>query len=97
MNKLLFQKNLSAQFRDFIESPLGMNFLKALNSMRPVHESPKEEHLFIANKAQIQGYDSCISNILNLCLPPPLDTSVEANYGVPDPKPEEEKPEPKTQ
>jgi len=82
-----FQTNHGPQLKEVINSPWGQQFFAVLNSLRPSYEFPVHEHLMIANREAIRGYELCLKTIVALSMPPKVVAEVEANYGVPDRKP----------
>ncbi len=79
-----FQKNYSTDLRKFFETPLGKEFITQLNALRPAYEFPIHEHLMLANRESIRGYEMCLRNIVALMLPPKDNVQPKANYGVED-------------
>lgn len=86
-----FQANHSGDLKRWLETPAGQAFFNLLNSMRPPYEFPMQEHLLIENRGVVRGYEMCLRNTIVLTMPPKIVTQPEANYGVPDHKPEEKK------
>lgn len=84
MTPVEFQTNHSGDLRAFLDTNLGKEFLALLNGLRPAYEFPIHEHLMIANREAIRGYEMCLRNIVALTMPPKVVTQPEANYGVPD-------------
>jgi len=89
MNKLEFKKNFSGELKAYLETNSGTNFIVALGGMRPPYEFPKEDHLLAENRGAIRGYELCLRNIMFLCSPVEDNSTIEANYGVPERKEEE--------
>lgn len=79
-----FQSSYSGWLSDTLKTNQGQVFLSLLNSMRPPHESPKEEHLYADNRGSIRGYELCLRNIIGLMLPPKKREEIKPTYGVPD-------------
>ena len=86
MNPTQFQLAHSGDLKLFFESPLGKNFLGALHSLRPSYEFPVHEHLMMANREAIRGYELCLRNIVGLTLLPKPREDIQADYGVKEPK-----------
>lgn len=84
-----FQGLHSGDLKKWLETPAGQAFFNILNALRPNYEFPVHEHLMMANREAIRGYEMCLRNIVALTMPPKTVTQPEANYGVPDRKPEE--------
>jgi len=89
MTAVEFQSSHSGDLKLFLDSPAGKEFFTILNGLRPTYEFPVHEHLMMANREAIRGYEMCLRNILGLTMPPKITTQPEANYGVPDRKPTE--------
>lgn len=83
MTAVEFQTNHSGDLALFLNSPCGKEFLSILHGLRPAYEFPVHEHLMMANRESIRGYEMCIRNIVSLMHPPKIITQPEANYGVP--------------
>lgn len=81
-----FQTNHSGELKAFFDSQLGRSFLMTLNSLRPGYEFPIHEHLMLANRESIRGYDQCLRNMIALTMAPVKTSEIPANYGVPDKK-----------
>ena len=79
-----FQSEHGAELKKFLETNTGKNFLNLLSALRPAYSFPVHEHLMMANREAIRGYESCLLNIVSLTLPPSTPAQPDANYGVPD-------------
>ena len=79
-----FQSEHGPELKKFLESNTGKQFLNLLSALRPAYEFPVHEHLMIANREAIRGYESCLLKIVALTMPPTTPVQPEANYGVPD-------------
>ena len=88
MTAIEFQSAHSGELQQVLQSPMGKDLLVVLHSLRPPYESPVHEHLFIANREKVVGYELCLRNVLGLANPPKIVSQPEANYGVPDKKQE---------
>lgn len=84
-----FQLTNSNELKVFLNSGIGKDFFTILNSLRPSYEFPVHEHLMMANREAIRGYELCLRNILALTMPPTVNKQPEANYGVPENKTKE--------
>lgn len=79
-----FQSQHGPWLKSILESPQGKEFLNLLSALRPAYSFPVHEHLMMANRESIRGYEGCLLNIVTLTLPPTTPTQPDANYGVPD-------------
>lgn len=84
-----FQANQSGKLKEFFDSPLGKEFLGVLNSLRPAYEFPIHEHLMMANRESIRGYEMCMRNMIALTMAPKILEQPKANYGIDDIKPKD--------
>lgn len=84
MTAIEFQTHYSEDLKNFLQTPAGKEFFGVLHSLRPAYESPAQEHLFIANREKIVGFEYCLRMILALTNAPVVQNQPEANYGVPD-------------
>lgn len=85
-----FQLNHSGDLKNFIETPVGKQFISLLNGMRPpLSAAFPNEHSMIRTYANIEGYELCLRNIIALMMAPSKPkTGIPADYGVPDKKTE---------
>ena len=87
-----FQINHSGELKKFFETPVGREFLTILNGLRPqLSGSFPTEHEMLRSYAKVEGFELCLRNIVGLIMLPKITPQPEANYGVPDRKPEEDK------
>ncbi len=84
MTRQQFVDTHGEELKTFLNSECGKNALAFLGALRPVHESPKEPHLYADNKGKVIGYELCLRNFISLSLLPKTTEEVEANYGVED-------------
>lgn len=87
----IFQTKHAPEVKKFLESDHGKAYLSMINAMRPSYEFPVHEHLMMANREAIRGYEMCMRNMIGVVLPQPQARTVEANYGVKQPEKTEEK------
>lgn len=86
MTPVEFQTANAGKLKEFFDSSVGKEFLIMLQALKPAYEFPVHEHLMLANREAIRGYETCLRNMVALALPPKNITQPEANYGVPDKK-----------
>lgn len=85
-----FQKARGPELKTFLLSPLGADLLNALNSLKPaLQDSFPSEHAMTRGYAKIEGYELCLRHIVALTMIPKPSSQPEADYGVPDRKPNE--------
>lgn len=91
MNKNTFQKLHADKLKSVLESPFGRDLMAALGALRPPYEFPQQEHLLIEGRGCMRGYEMCIRNLVSLATPAIESSDLEADYGVPEPKTNQDK------
>lgn len=81
-----FQRQFGVKVKEFLDSPIGREFLNTLSQLRPGYDNNQLEHLFIENRGAIRGYETCLKNLISLSFSPAPSKEVDANYGVEEPK-----------
>jgi hypothetical protein len=79
-----FQTTYSGDLKKLWDSPLGKALLAVMLNLKPTYEFPIHEHLMLANREAIRGYDMAMRNLVVLSMAPKTATTPEANYGVKD-------------
>lgn len=83
-----FQINHGSELEKFLRTPLGKEFFNTINALVPVMpDSFPNEHSMLRSYAKIEGYQTCLRNMIALTMIPKTTVQPEANYGVPDKEP----------
>lgn len=84
MTPIEFQSAHAGKLKEILDSNFGKDFLLIIQALKPAYEFPIHEHLMLANRESIRGYEMCLRNIVALSFPPKMVSQPEANYGVPE-------------
>ena len=79
-----FKVNRIGELKAFMESPLGADLFNTLGNLCPPPQTSEHAHLYAHNQGRVDGYNTCMRHIINLCMPVQPKIEPEANYGVAD-------------
>lgn len=80
-----YQVAHSGKLKEFLDSKPGKDLLVMLQALRPAMQASfPTEHQMVRSYANNEGYNSCLQNIIALCMPPKPSSEVQADYGVKD-------------